>query len=139
MMPAQLVKLRHGQFMNEVLDLFWKHVSKICSNKNIEQIEAEHHELLKLYNIDTIMHNMINNHNNKMTFNNAWACTPCRFKRLCSFCGGLTIVFANTTFVESNFSILKWEMDDNRIVLMHLSLEGIFQVKQRVFLQMLLC
>jgi hypothetical protein len=29
MMPTQLVKLHHGQFLNEVLDPFWKHVSKI--------------------------------------------------------------------------------------------------------------
>lgn len=70
-MPVQLVKLRHGQFLNEVLDLFRKHVFKIWSDKNIKQIEVEHRELLKLYNIDTIMRNMINNHNNKTTFNNA--------------------------------------------------------------------
>jgi hypothetical protein len=84
------------------------------------------------------MHNMIDNHNNKTTFNDAWACTPCWFERICSFCGGLATMFTNTTSVESDFSILKWEMDDNRIMLMHLSLEGIFQAKQRVFLQTLL-
>jgi hypothetical protein len=47
-------------------------------------------------------------------------------------------VFANITSVESNFSTLKWEMDDNRTALMHVLLEGIFQAKQRIFLQMLL-
>jgi hypothetical protein len=54
-----------------VLDPFWKHVSKIWFDENIEQIEAEHRELLKLYNADTIVRNMINNHNNKTTFNDA--------------------------------------------------------------------
>jgi hypothetical protein len=44
-------------------------------------------------------------------------------------------VFANTTSVESDFSILKWEMDDHCTTLMHLSLEGIFQAKQRALLQ----
>ncbi len=138
MLPIQLVKLCHGQFLNEVFDPFRKHVFKIWSDGNIKKIEAEHRELLKLYNADTIVRNMINNHNNEMMFNNAWACISCQFEHLHSFCGGLAIVFANTTSIESYFSILKWEMDDNRIALMHLSLEGIFQLKQRVFLQMIL-
>ncbi len=50
----------------------------------------------------------------------------------------LATVLANTTFVESDFSILKWELDENRTALMHLSLEGIFQAKQRLVLQTLL-
>jgi hypothetical protein len=75
-MPAQLVKLRHSQFLNEMLDSFWKHVSKIWSDENIEQIEEEHYELFKLYNVDTIVRNMIDNHSNKTTFNDTWACTP---------------------------------------------------------------
>jgi hypothetical protein len=37
--------------------------------------------------------------------------------------------------VESNFSILKWELDTFRIALMHLSLEGIMQAKQRAILK----
>jgi hypothetical protein len=55
-----------------------------------------------------------------------------------AFVGGLAIVFANTTLVEFDFSILKWEMDENRTSLMHLSLEGIFQTKQRSMLQALI-
>jgi hypothetical protein len=47
-------------------------------------------------------------------------------------------MFANTTSVEFDFSILKWEMDVNRTTLMHLSLEGIFQSKQRALLQLLM-
>jgi hypothetical protein len=42
------------------------------------------------------------------------------------------------TSVESDFSILKWEMDANHTALMHLSLEGIFQAKQRTLLQLLM-
>ena len=41
----------------------------------------------------------------------------------------------NTTSVESDFSILKWEMNANRTCMMHLSLEGIFQSKQRALLE----
>jgi hypothetical protein len=46
-------------------------------------------------------------------------------------------VFANTTSIECNFSILKWEMDENRTCLMHLSFEGVFQAKQRTLMETL--
>jgi hypothetical protein len=45
------------------------------------------------------------------------------------FCGGLANAFANTTKVESDFSILKWKKKDFRQLLMNLTLEGIFQAK----------
>jgi hypothetical protein len=38
-------------------------------------------------------------------------------------------MFANTTSVKFDFSILKWEMDANHTALMLLSLKGIFQAK----------
>jgi hypothetical protein len=66
------------------------------------------------------------------TFNDAWDYVLGRFEHLRLFCGGLATVLANITSVESDFSVLKWEMDDNRTALMHLSLEGIFQAKQRL-------
>jgi hypothetical protein len=49
-----------------------------------------------------------------------------RVERLRAFLGGLATAFANTTAVEPDFSILKWEMDEFRTCVMHLSLEGIF-------------
>ncbi len=104
----------------------------------MEQVEAEHGELLQLYNSDTILCDIINKHDHTTTFNDAWDCAPGRFERLHSFCSGLATVLANTTSVESDFLILKWELDENRTTLMHLSLEGIFQAKQRLVLQTLL-
>jgi hypothetical protein len=66
------------------------------------------------------------------SFESAWDCAPGRFAHLRAFCGGLATVFANTTSVESDFSMLKWEMDEFLTSLMHLSLEGVFQSKQMV-------
>jgi hypothetical protein len=43
-----------------------------------------------------------------------------------------------TQSIEFDFLILEWEMDKNRTSLMHLSLEGIFQAKQRSMLQALI-
>jgi hypothetical protein len=47
------------------------------------------------------------------------------------FCDGLANAFTNTTSIESDFSILKWEKYDFRQSMMNLTLEGIFQAKQR--------
>jgi hypothetical protein len=60
-----------------------------------------------------------------------------RVERLRTFLGRLATAFASTIAVESDFSIFKWEMDEFRTCLMHLSLEGIFQTKQRPILQSL--
>jgi hypothetical protein len=79
----------------------------------------------------------IDRHTIETSFDNAWDCAPGRFGHLRSFCDGLATVFANTTSVESEFSILKWEMDENRTCLMHQSLEGVFQAKQRAFMETL--
>ncbi|CAK9259613.1 unnamed protein product [Sphagnum jensenii] len=138
MLLAQLVKLRHGIFLKDVLDPFRQHVSSFSSEENVEQVEAEHRELLQLYNSDTILRDIIDKHNHTTTFNDAWDCAPGWFERLRSFYSGLATVFAYTTSIESDFSILKWELDENRTALMHLSLEGIFQAKQRFVLQTLL-
>jgi hypothetical protein len=68
----------------------------------------------------------IDQHTIETSFDDTWDCAPSQFGHLQSLCGGLATVFANTTSVENNFSILKWEMDENRTYLMHLSLEGVF-------------
>jgi len=70
----------------------------------------------------------------RQLFQDAWDMVL-RFKRLQSFCGSLASVFPNTTSVESDFSIYQWEVDEFRSSLMHLSLEGVMQTKQRVVLQ----
>jgi hypothetical protein len=53
------------------------------------------------------------------------------FEHLRMFYSGLANAFTNTTSVESYFSILKWEKDDFRQSMMNLTLEGIYQAKQR--------
>ena len=45
------------------------------------------------------------------------------------FCGEISIVFANTTSMESDFSILGWEKDEYRLSLTDLVLKGIIQCK----------
>ncbi|GMF18954.1 unnamed protein product [Phytophthora lilii] len=51
---------------------------------------------------------------------------PSSSSRLRQFCCGLATVFAKRASVESDFSTLKWELDDRRSALTSLVLEGIF-------------
>jgi hypothetical protein len=90
-----------------------------------------------MYASDQILRVAIDRHTIETSFDDAWDCAPVRFGHLQSFCGGLATVFTNTTSVESDFSILKWEMDENCTCLMHLSLEGVFQAKQRALMETL--
>jgi ankyrin repeat protein len=129
-----LMKLRHGMFVRKVLDPYREHLAKFWSPQNIDQIKANHCTILKAYNTDNILCIAIDNHDVITTFNDAWGYLPGQYECMRSFCNGLAIVFANTTSVESDFSIFKWEMDANHTALMHLSLEGIFQAKQRTLL-----
>ncbi|OWZ17346.1 hypothetical protein PHMEG_0008728 [Phytophthora megakarya] len=137
-LPSQLVRLRHGVFLQDVLDPYREHISKHWKIDNIDGIEADHRDLLKAYNAEETQREIIDKYTVATDFNEAWDCVSNRFHQLQSFCGGLATVFANTTSVESDFSILKWEMDDNRTNMMHLSLEGIFQAKRRAKLQSLM-
>jgi hypothetical protein len=86
---------------------------------------------------DDVLSNAIDQHDIRTFFIDAWDDAPGCFEALRSFCGGLASAFANTTSVESDFCILKWEMNPNHTFLMHLSLEGIFQTKQRAILDQL--
>ncbi len=128
-LPGLLVKLRHGTFVQKVLNPYREHLTKFWLPQNIDQIEADHCALLKAYNTDNVLRIAIDSHGVVTTFNDAWGCAPGRYEHLRSFCGGLATMFANTTLIKSDFSILKWEMDANHTALMHLSLEGIFQAK----------
>ena len=53
-----------------------------------------------------------------------------KFARLRKFVSNLATIFANTASIEGDFSNLKWEKDQFRSDLSHLSLEGILQAKQ---------
>ena len=59
-----------------------------------------------------------------------WQLMKSQYASLQDFCEGIATVFANTTTVESDFSILGWEKDEYRMSLTNLFLEGILQCKQ---------
>jgi len=133
-LPVHLVNVRPSAFIKEVLDPYRSHVAMFWSAEKIEEVENEQRNLRSLYESDASARKAIDATTTNTTFDDAWNALSSRFSTLRAFCGGLASVFANTASVEGDFSILKWEMDEFRSSLTHLSLEGIFQAKQRSLL-----
>ena len=135
-MPQVLVQMRTGQFIADVLNRYHDRLVKLWEPEDIEAIEEEHRTLIKMYKEDVALRDVIDKHSVETSFNDAWDCIP-RMKLLRSFCGGIAAAFPNTTSVESDFSILKWELDAFRTSLQHLALDGIMQARQRSMLEQL--
>jgi len=77
---------------------------------SIEQIEGDHCDLLRAYNVEPQFASRINWCSVKQTsFNNGWAPTNGRFEGLREFCRGLAIVFPNTMPIEADFSVVGWK------------------------------
>jgi len=114
---------RRVKHLSAYLDRFW-------SEKEINEIEVEQRDLIKRYNNDQHIEQIINLYKHTMFFNETWDKIDVPFNQLCQFCGGLAMMFLNIIFVESDFSILKWENDNNRTSMTNLMLEGISQYKQ---------
>ena len=58
------------------------------------------------------MRKAIDSSTRSTTFDEAWDAVAPKFHTLRMFCGGLATVIANNATIESDFSILKWEMDE---------------------------
>jgi hypothetical protein len=121
-MPAGLSKLRTGAFINEVVDPYRQHVMKFWTADDIDKVENEHKELLVAYSHGPGVKAAFDAHDESTFFNVAWDSVKGRFKTLRQFCGGLATAFPNTTSVESDFSLIKWEKDEHRINVVRLEL-----------------
>jgi hypothetical protein len=129
-LPVELVKMAPRVFNSDVLDVYRPRLREFWSDDKIDIIEQHHRELLRRYNSEPAVKNIIDSYKYTVDFDEAWDKLGIPFVELRQFCGGLATSFPNTTSVESDFSILKWELDPNRSSLTDLSLEGIFQAKQ---------
>ena len=123
-MPQQFLKLRPSKFIQDVLLTYRARLDKFWTPEQVEELEDEHRDLFKTYGGDVAVREAIDKHDACTLFNDTWDCVP-RLKRLHAFCGGLATFPLNTTSVESDFLILKWEPYERRTTLMHLYLEGI--------------
>jgi hypothetical protein len=128
--PHELVKVASQHFIADMLNVYWRHLDCFWFEKKINKIEAEQRDLIKQYNNDQHIKQIIDSYKHIMSFDEVWDKIGNPLNRLRQFCGGLAMAFPNMMLVESNFSILKWEKDNNFSSMTDLTLEGIFQCKQ---------
>jgi len=78
-MLADLVKMRPGVFISEVVDQYHGHLAKHWSVDLIDKVESEHCELLTVYAHKPDVKAALNKHDEKTFFNEAWDYLKGRF------------------------------------------------------------
>ena len=136
-MPADLVTIRTSKFIEDLLDPHREHISQFWNVDEIDMIEKDHQALRSAFHSEVGLKEKIALHDHETMFNVGWDTFKGRFSYLRQFVAGLGSVFANTASVESDFSVLKWEMDEFRSSMASLTLEGVLQSKQRTLLSSL--
>jgi hypothetical protein len=129
-LPIQLVKMAPCKFISDVLDVYRPRLLQYWSEDKVDLIEQQQRELIRRFNGEQHVKQIAELYKETKSFNEAGDKLSIPSEELRQFCGGLATAFPHTTSVESDFSILKWEMDQSRSGLTDLSLEGIFQAKQ---------
>jgi hypothetical protein len=129
-MPSDLVRVQPVVFFRDVLQPRNVHLIRANWDEDaIYEIE-QHRDLVKVYKYEPPVKTILDQHDHKTKFNDVWEALGIPFATLRTFCGGLATLFPNSTSIESDFSVLKWEKDPYRDNLLDLSLEGVFQSKQ---------
>ena len=75
-LPAQLVKPCHGVWVRHVLTQHRVHAAKFWSNEQIDQLQADHRELLNRYHDNPVLRAAIDSHDENWSFDVAWCCLP---------------------------------------------------------------
>ncbi|KAH9570353.1 hypothetical protein CY35_02G035500 [Sphagnum magellanicum] len=89
-----------------MMEVFW-------SPNKIEDVERDHMKLVKDYGVEIELKQNIDAQDHMTMFNCAWDSMRGRYQALRCFSSYLVTSFTNTTLVNSNFSILKWEKNSN--------------------------
>jgi hypothetical protein len=80
-MPAELVKMRTGVFISNVLDPFRQHLENFWLAERIDQVECNHKVLA--YAHEPSIKEILDSHNHKMFFNDAWDNVKTSVARVC--------------------------------------------------------
>ena len=100
------------------------------SSAEIYVIDQEFQELQSAYNRESSFKTVLDACDRRTSFEGGWKLAQDCFLTLREFFGGLATAFPDTSTVESDFSIVKWEKDNSRVSLADLSLEGILHANQ---------
>ncbi len=130
-LPHELLALKPRDVIQLVLK-FHNWLSVSLTQNSIDLIVDQHKKLLNAVSKEPRLQTALARHSEQTDFSNAWK-TPSikdRFPELMEFCGGLASPFPNTTTIESDFLVLKWEKDLQRLNITPFSLEGILHCHQ---------
>lgn len=127
--PVQLATMPHRHFLALVDSLSVK-LRVAWDEDDLEALENEHDLLTQRYSHDPAFKKELDAHAPNSSFKSMWSPLEHQFPFMCQLAGGLSCVFPNTSTVESDFSILNWEMDEFRESLSDISLAGILHCKQ---------
>jgi hypothetical protein len=113
-MPADLIALHTSKLIEDILDPHLEHILQFWHIDEIDMIEKDHRELRSAFNAEVEFKEKIALEDHETMFNVGWDAFKGQFAYLRQFVAGLGSVFANTASVESDFSVLTWEMDINK-------------------------
>jgi hypothetical protein len=99
------------------------------SNEEMETIERQHKALCDSYHRQPDVRSSIDSFDDIAAYCDAWIGLRNTFPLLERFVGGLATIFPGTSTVESDFSVVKYEKNKNRMSLTDASLEGILPAK----------
>lgn len=110
----------------------------------VDKIADEKKDLIMQYRTGALLKQSIDSSpesrdKDTSSFADAWSVLNINgFQNLRAFCGGIATLFPGTCTVESDFSVLRWEKDNNfRKSLSDFGLEAILQAKQFLTIQQL--
>jgi hypothetical protein len=75
-LPAQLVNIRPGAFVQDVLEPFRIHIAQFWKPELIDQIEVDHRDHRSCYVSDQVLRATIDLHDSTTSFESAWDCAP---------------------------------------------------------------
>ncbi|CAM6056227.1 unnamed protein product [Sphagnum tenellum] len=107
--PQHLYKMRMSYFIEHVLGPRHEMMVKAWCEKLVDLIEQEHRVFIEVVRGCAPLKRSVDSHSFQTMFNDAWDALSAQpaFNHLRLFSSGLASAFANTTCVESDFSIFK--------------------------------
>jgi hypothetical protein len=128
-LPHQLVHILPRDFC-VYLQRHRERLDYTFSNKEIENIGRQHKALCDSYRRQPNVKSSIDSFDDSATYRDAWIGLHNTYLLLEEFVGGLATIFPSTSTVESDFSVMKYEKNKNRMSLTDARLEGILHAKQ---------
>jgi hypothetical protein len=128
-LPHQLVRILPRDFC-VYLQRHKERLDYTFNNEEIENIGRQHKALCDSYRLQPDVKSSIDSFDDSTTYRDAWIGLHNTYPLLEKFVGGLTTIFPGTSTVESDFSVVKYEKNKNRMSLTDASLKGILHAKQ---------